>query len=158
MGNENQTPETAVVGLRYWDSGSKSLLWAEWVNRKSWVLAKGDWSERLELIQKFVGWRELDAIAASGLGTQELSTDCTGRGGKLTLEGTLAAYKLATERAAAKESKATAPVSALAMAEIAEACEAEGTPLRSNRGRPDRTCVECGSAVYGDFCTHCHEG
>jgi hypothetical protein len=34
----------------------------------------------------------------------------------------------------------------------------EGTPLRSPRRRPDRMCIECGSPVYGEVCTHCHEG
>jgi hypothetical protein len=45
-----------------------------------------------------------------------------------------------------------------ALDEIASACEAERTPLRLRQASSQRrTCVECGSPVYGEFCTHCFE-
>ena len=46
---------------------------------------------------------------------------------------------------------------AIDRAETAAFAEIEGTPLRSPHGRPNRTCTECGSPVYGEFCTHCFE-
>lgn len=45
-----------------------------------------------------------------------------------------------------------------ALAELAAYCEAEGTPLGFPKRKPNRICVECLSPVYGEFCTHCHEG
>jgi hypothetical protein len=42
--------------------------------------------------------------------------------------------------------------------ETLAACEAEGTPIRpATKPRANRTCIECGSPVYGDHCTHCPE-
>ena len=46
---------------------------------------------------------------------------------------------------------------AIDRAETSAFAEIEGTPLRSPHGRRNRTCVECGSPVYGEFCTHCFE-
>jgi hypothetical protein len=50
--------------------------------------------------------------------------------------------------------------SVLDIAETAAMCELEGTPLAPVAAytRAARECVECGSPVYGDHCTHCHEG
>ncbi len=47
----------------------------------------------------------------------------------------------------------------LGIAEIGAACEIEGTPLApvATYARPIRRCVECGSLVYGEYCTHCME-
>jgi hypothetical protein len=44
-----------------------------------------------------------------------------------------------------------------ALAEMEAATGAEGTPPDGRGRRPDRTCVECGSPVYGEHCTHCME-
>ncbi len=41
-------------------------------------------------------------------------------------------------------------------AETLAMLELEGTPLR-DRHRVNRICLECGSPVYGEFCTHCPE-
>jgi hypothetical protein len=44
--------------------------------------------------------------------------------------------------------------------ETAAILEAEGTPLAPAAvpARPRRTCIECGSPVYSEYCTHCMEG
>jgi hypothetical protein len=47
----------------------------------------------------------------------------------------------------------------LDIAETAAMCELEGTPLApiATYTRPTRKCIECGSPVYGEHCTHCFE-
>lgn len=43
--------------------------------------------------------------------------------------------------------------------ETLAASELEGTPIRpAYKPRANRTCIECGSPIYGESCTHCHEG
>lgn len=151
--------ETAVVGLGYWNHESgettSTLEWAPWVNRKTWAMAAGDWKARIEAINRHLGYADLDVIAEQTGGEIKLSADAAGRGGHLTLAGVLAAVELAAARGAAPARAAVG-----AMAELAAACEAEGTPLAPVAAlvRASRRCVECGSLVHGEYCTHCTEG
>jgi hypothetical protein len=42
--------------------------------------------------------------------------------------------------------------------ETLAACDVEGSPIRpAAKPKANRTCAECGSFVYGERCTHCHE-
>lgn len=162
--DETMSPETAVTGATYWwhtTGTSTRLQWAPWVTRQTAVAAGARkelvWGLRIDLINEHLGCKDLDAIAEATGGEIEISQDATGRGGRLTLAGVMAAVELAESRAAAKTEAARTVVSG--MAEIAAACEIEGTPLAPVAAytRSARRCTECGSLVYGDHCTHCHE-
>ena len=156
------SPETAVIGLKYWDStvgtgASSQLVWADWVNRQTADLAGakrgGIWAERLELVNARIGLADLDRICDETGGERVESEDFTGRGGNLHAAGLAAVIKLASDRS-------NPQATALDIAETAAMCELEGTPLAPIAAyvRPTRRCAECGSMVYGDHCTHCHEG
>jgi hypothetical protein len=110
--NATMSPETAVTGLSYWNhevGTSSQLIWADWVNRSTAALAgasrNGVWGTRIESINQWLGLSDLDAIADATAGERIESTDFTGRGGKLTLAGVLAAVELVAERAKAAESR-----------------------------------------------------
>lgn len=107
-------------------------------------------------------WREADGSTGGMVGRGPWAYAPMDAIGDLTpeeVEAVIAANERLTAGRFPTE-KAIAPrkVEVPALAEIVAVCEAEGTPMAFPRSRPDRKCVECGSPIYDDFCTHCHEG